>query len=87
MMVVSGMPVNVSCARLSSVAAASPIVGNRVLPLAVLLYDCHGGGNQQWRIAADGWRNPQSGRCLTAVAAGLAITDCTGAANQRFSLT
>ena len=54
---------------------------------AVLLYDCHGGGNQQWRIAADGWRNPQSGRCLTAVAAGLAITDCTGAANQRFSLT
>jgi hypothetical protein len=53
----------------------------------VLLYDCHAGGNQQWRIAADGWRNPQSGRCLTAVAAGLTITDCTGAANQRFSLT
>ena len=43
--------------------------------------------HQPWRIAADGWRNPQSGRCLTAVAAGLAITDCTGAANQRFSLT
>ena len=53
----------------------------------VMLYDCHGGGNQQWRIATNGWRNPQSGRCLTGVAAGLAISDCTGAANQRFSLT
>lgn len=53
----------------------------------VLLYDCHGGGNQQWRIDTNGWVNPQSGRCLTAVPAGLVIADCTGAADQRWSLT
>jgi Ricin-type beta-trefoil lectin domain len=52
----------------------------------VLLYDCHGGGNQQWRIGAGGLVNPQSGRCLTAVPVGLVIADCTGGANQRWSL-
>jgi hypothetical protein len=53
----------------------------------VLLFDCHGGGNQQWRAVGGFLVNPQSGRCLTAVPAGLVIANCTGAVNQRWSLT
>ena len=55
------------------------------------LWDCNGGGAQQWVQQANGsLRNPQSGRCLdspsgaTANGARLQICDCNGSAAQEF---
>jgi hypothetical protein len=55
----------------------TPVVVNR----------CDGTDSQQWRISSSGWRNARSDRCLTANEGRLTVNDCTGAANQRFSLT
>ncbi|MBB4686694.1 arabinofuranosidase catalytic domain-containing protein [Amycolatopsis jiangsuensis] len=59
----------------------------------VLLWDCTGGGNQEWQQQADGsLLNPRSGRCLdspngeTADGTVLRIWDCNGAAAQKFQL-
>jgi hypothetical protein len=53
----------------------------------VVLNRCDGTDSQEWRISGSGWRNPRSNRCLTASGGRLTINDCTGASNQRFSLT
>ncbi|MEV6608819.1 ricin-type beta-trefoil lectin domain protein [Kutzneria sp. NPDC051319] len=59
----------------------------------VELWDCNGGGNQQWTQAADGsLRSVQSGKCLddpgfsTTDGTQLEIWDCNGGANQRWQL-
>ncbi len=58
------------------------------------LWDCTGGGNQQWVQQANGTiRNPQSGRCIdspggaTATGTRLQIWDCNNTAAQTFTLT
>lgn len=61
--------------------------GRRSSGSPVALNFCNGGGSQRWELGANGWRNPQSNRCLTASSTRLTIEDCTGAANQRLSLT
>src|SRR3954467_7707933 len=56
---------------------------------SVIIWDCHGQANQQWRFNADGTITAVgSGRCLDLVNGGTAngtrtqIWDCTGAAGQ-----
>lgn len=58
----------------------------------LILWDCTGGGNQEWVPQADGSvKNPRSGRCLdspggsTANGARLQIWDCNGTAAQKFA--
>jgi hypothetical protein len=63
------------------------LFGRRSGGTPVVLSTCNAGGAQQWQPDANGWRNPQSNRCLTGGGSRLTIEDCTGAANQRFSLT
>jgi alpha-galactosidase len=64
----------------------------------VLLWPCHGGANQQWRLNPDGTvTGVQSGLCLdvtggdtaTALANGTAIElwTCNGGSNQQWTLT
>ncbi len=57
----------------------------------VLLWDCHGGANQQWRLStAHDVVNPQANKCLdvtdwgTANGTRLQIWDCHGGANQKW---
>jgi hypothetical protein len=59
----------------------------------VEIYDCHGGGNQQWVRQANGsLLNPYSGRCLdspggaTANYTRLQLYDCNGSPAQSFRL-
>ena len=58
----------------------------------MIIWDCNGQSNQKWRLNADGSiTGVGSGRCLDMVGNGTAngtrvqISDCTGAANQRWS--
>ncbi len=58
----------------------------------VALWDCNGGGNQQWTVGTDGAVvNVGSGKCLDAFGGGTAdntqfvIWTCNGAANQKWS--
>lgn len=58
----------------------------------VILYDCHGAANQQWRFNTDGTIvGVQSGLCLDASGAGTAnntrliVWTCTGQSNQKWS--
>jgi hypothetical protein len=60
----------------------------------VILYQCNRTDAQQWQLRADGtWRNPQSNKCLSTVGGRsdpgtrLAVFDCTGATNQKWTLT
>jgi hypothetical protein len=53
----------------------------------VVLSSCDGSSSQQWQLDQGRWRNQRSDRCLTASGGRLTIEDCTGAANQRWSLT
>ncbi|MDI5943383.1 RICIN domain-containing protein, partial [Micromonospora sp. DH15] len=59
----------------------------------VIIWDCHGGTNQQWNVNANGTiTNAQSGLCLDANAAGTAngtkliLWSCNGQQNQQWSL-
>ncbi|WP_245635332.1 RICIN domain-containing protein [Dactylosporangium aurantiacum] len=59
----------------------------------IQLWDCNGGGAQQWVPQANGsLRNPQSGRCLdspsgsTANGTRLQLWDCNGSGAQTFRL-
>ncbi|WP_233166671.1 PHB depolymerase family esterase [Micromonospora sp. Rc5] len=59
----------------------------------VIIWDCHGGTNQQWNVNADGTiTNAQSGLCLDASGLGTAngtkiiLWSCSGQANQRWTL-
>jgi hypothetical protein len=58
----------------------------------VIIWDCHGGLNQQWNVNADGTiRSVQSGLCVDANNAATAngtkiiLWSCNGGANQRWS--
>ena len=80
---------------LQSLGRCMDIVGNATANGALAqLYNCNGGGGQQWAQQTDGTlKNPQSGRCLNSVNAGtgngarLEIRDCTAAASEMFRLT
>ncbi|KGM14199.1 hypothetical protein N869_01260 [Cellulomonas bogoriensis 69B4 = DSM 16987] len=68
--------------------------GARTAPgTAVLLYDCHGGANQQWEHTANGELRTYDGtRCLTQPVWStrtprLQIDRCTGTERQRWQLT
>ena len=59
----------------------------------VILYQCNRTDAQQWQIRGDGtWRNPQSNRCLSTIGGRsdpgtrLAVFDCAGAANQKWTM-
>jgi Ricin-type beta-trefoil lectin domain len=59
----------------------------------VQLYDCNGTGAQKWQHQSNGaLLNPASGRCLDATGNSsangtrLQIWDCTGGANQTWTL-
>jgi hypothetical protein len=60
---------------------------------AAILWDCHGGINQQWNVNADGSiTGAQSGLCLDASGNGTAngtliqLWTCHGGTNQQWSL-
>jgi len=59
---------------------------------AAIIWDCHGGSNQQWNVNANGTiTGVQSGRCLDASGAGTAngtriqLWACNGGGNQQWS--
>lgn len=60
---------------------------------AVIIWDCHGGLNQQWNVNTNGTvTNAQSGLCLDAFGAATAngtkliLWSCNGGANQQWTL-
>ena len=68
------------------------VVGGE-LAAAVQIYDCNGTGAQQWQYtSAHQLVNTQSNRCLDATGPSsadgtpLQIWDCTGGANQRWTI-
>ncbi|MFI5911414.1 arabinofuranosidase catalytic domain-containing protein [Dactylosporangium sp. NPDC051541] len=70
------------------------VAGSTANGAKVQLYDCNGGGAQNWAPQSDGTvRNPASGRCLDAsggVAVNgirLQIADCIGSAAQKFAVS
>ena len=58
----------------------------------ILLWECHGGPNQQWTLTAAGELKGGSGKCITlnggAIAdfTEMAIFPCTGIATQKWAL-
>ncbi|WP_329059751.1 arabinofuranosidase catalytic domain-containing protein [Amycolatopsis sp. NBC_01480] len=79
---------------LSTIGRCLDITGNSTASGALVeLWDCTGGGNQEWQPQPDGsLLNPRSGLCLddpggnTANGTQLEIWTCTGGANQQFTL-
>jgi hypothetical protein len=66
--------------------------GNPASGTGVILWDCHGGANQRWSVAADGTIRGLAGKCLDvsggnpASGTGVILWDCHGGANQRWSV-
>lgn len=78
---------------ISTLGRCLDVTGGATTPgTLVELYDCNGNGAQNWVQQKDGTLlNPQSGLCLAAPSAAngtqLDVETCTGASNQKFSVT
>ncbi|WIM92832.1 lectin [Actinoplanes oblitus] len=66
--------------------------GNQTNGTPLAIWDCNGGGNQQWTATAAGELRTSGGKCLDVTGAATAdgtrveVWDCNGQANQRWQL-